>query len=546
MDIKELRQTADNLFGKRLQYMVLLQEIAENFYPERADFTITRVIGQEFAPNIMISYPLLCRRDLSDQFSTMLRPTAKNWFKMGCADERREDNDSKRWLEWAAGTMRRAMYDRATQFTRATKEGDNDFAAFGGAVLSARLNRNLDALLYRCWHLRDVAWTENEEGQINFIARKWKPYARDLVRLFPKTDIPALTKVAAKTPFTEIECYHIVCEADMYDGDARRKPYWSIYFDITHNAILEAMPTINKEYFIPRWQTVSGSQYPYSPATVASLGDARLIQAMTYTLLEAGEKAVNPPMVATEDAVRSDIAVYAGGITWVDMEYDEKLGEALRPLTQDTRNLPFGVDMQRDLRAMINQAFYLNKLTLPQRTPEMTAYEVGQRIQEYIRGALPLFEPMENEYNGALCEITFDIMLRAGAFGSPHDMPKRLRGAEIQFKFESPLHDAIEQQKGQKWIETKQILADAAAIYPPAVAMIDAPTALRDVLNGIQTPAKWVKSEAQVKEAEDQMQAQQNAQALLDKLQQGSEIAKNVGGAQPAAGASAVPAAAVA
>jgi hypothetical protein len=40
----------------------------------------------------------------------------------------------------------------------------------------------------------------------------------------------------------------------------------------------------------------------------------------------------------------------------------------------------------------------------------MTAYEVGQRIQEYIRGALPLFEPMEMEYNGALCERTFEIL----------------------------------------------------------------------------------------------------------------------------------------
>jgi len=41
------------------------------------------------------------------------------------------------------------------------------------------------------------------------------------------------------------------------------------------------------------------------------------------------------------------------------------------------------------------QAFYLNKLNLPQRAPEMTAYEVDHRIQEYIRGALPIFEPMK-------------------------------------------------------------------------------------------------------------------------------------------------------
>jgi hypothetical protein len=32
-------------------------------------------------------------------------------------DTRIEDNTSRRWLEWAEGTQRRAMYDRATFFT---------------------------------------------------------------------------------------------------------------------------------------------------------------------------------------------------------------------------------------------------------------------------------------------------------------------------------------------------------------------------------------------------------------------------------------------
>jgi hypothetical protein len=56
---------------------------------------------------------------------------------------------------------------------------------------------------------------------------------------------------------------------------------------------------------------------------------------------------------------------------------------------------------------------------------------------------------MEMEYNAALCDETFELMLRAGGFGDPRSWPKKLRGAEIDFQFESPLHDIIEQQKGQ-------------------------------------------------------------------------------------------------
>jgi hypothetical protein len=63
-------------------------------------------------------------------------------------------------------------------FTRATKEGDHDFAAFGQTCISVELNKLANGLLYRCWHLRDLAWMENEEGKIGFVARKWKPTNR--------------------------------------------------------------------------------------------------------------------------------------------------------------------------------------------------------------------------------------------------------------------------------------------------------------------------------------------------------------------------------
>jgi hypothetical protein len=200
----------------------------------------------------------------------------------------------------------------------------------------------------------------------------------------------------------------MMVQMDMYDGDLdgydvgndgnpvmvrrgataaerKRYPWVSIYYDTTNQHIMESIATWNPEYVIPRWQTVSGSQYAFSPATIAALPDARLIQAMTYTLLEAGEKIVNPPLIATQDVVKSDIGLYAGAVTWVDRDYDEKLGESLRPMTQDSRGMPLGIEMQNDCRSMIMQAFYLNKLTLPQRSPEMTAYE--GRIQA-------LFEPM--------------------------------------------------------------------------------------------------------------------------------------------------------
>ena len=190
---------------------------------------------------------------------------------------------------------------------------------------------------------------------------------------------------------------------------------------------------------------------------MAALPDARLIQAITYTLLEAGEKSTNPPMIATKGSVKSSIEIFAGGTTWVDQEYDERLGAAIRPIAQDYRGLPAGMEMQRDARGMIAEAFFLNKLTLPPANTagDMTAYETGIRVQEYIRQAMPLFEPMEDDYNGAICNMTFDVLMRGVAFGYVGDMPDAIRRKEVEYTFESTIHDAIERQQGSLFLESK-------------------------------------------------------------------------------------------
>lgn len=538
MDLQTyLIEQGDQLFNKRGTFMSLLQSIAENFYPERADFTASRNLG-DVTDHLMTSYPILARRDLGNAFGSMLRPSSKNWFHIRTSENwDKIDTESRQWLEWSEGRMRRAMYHRTSQFARATKEGDHDFASFGQTVIQATLNQYGRGMLYRCWHLRDCAWMEDASGAVSTVYRRWKPSVRMLVALFGKDKLhPDLVKKLEREPYYEATVWHVIVPSDQCEyGKKVSQPFKSIYIDVEHKHIIEEVGVMEQEYSVPRWQTVSGSQYAYSPATIAALPDARLIQAMTAVLLEAGEKAVSPPMVATQEAIRGDINVYAGGITFVDSDYDERLGEVLRPLTQDKNSIPLGLEMAKDTRAMIAEAFYLNKISLPPAGDTMTAYEVGQRVQEYIRQAMPLFGPMETEYNGPLCEITFNKMLRAGAFGSPLDMPKGLRGRTIEFAFESPLHDAVEREKGQRFIETSQMLAQAAQLDPSVAHIVDAGKALRDVLKAVGVPAAWTRTEGEVEAIIDQeKQAQQSAQ-LLQQMQQGADVVKTLNEASPVA-----------
>lgn len=533
---KELLAQGDYLFGKKQTLNSLHQEIADHFYPERADFTNVRTLGEDFAANLTSSYPPMARRELGNLVSTMLRPVGVDWFEMSIFREDKLDSAGRMWLQDKTQVMKRAMYDKPAQFIRATVEGDHDFVAFGQCVITTELNRMRNGLLYRTWHLRDVAWCENIEGKIDTVHRKWKPTAIDLKQTYKPEQLHSKVFDAVRSDaYTCFQTRNIIVPSDLYDtgsgpnGKSWKTPYVEITVDVDNEHVIEEVGVYYNKYSIPRWQTVSGSQYSYSPATVVSLPDARMIQAMTLTLLEAGEKAVNPPMIVQHDVLRSDISLFAGGYTYVNSEYDEKNGEAVRPLMQDYSKMPFGVELLDRTKQAIMEGFYLNKINLPPPNKDMTAYEVQQRMKEYVNNATPLFQPMEVNYNGSLCDNTFEVMMRAGGFGNRFDMPASLRGQDVQFSFNSPLHDASDQAKANTFLQVHELLAQGISIDPSVSPMIDTKAALREVFEGIRTPERWVRTDQAMSVIQQQLAKKQQANEMLDQISKGAQVATQVG-----------------
>lgn len=533
-DIKYLLQRGDKLHGNRSGLMSLCQEITDNFYPERGNFTTSEHIGTGFADHLYSSYPLIVRRDLGDAAAAMLRPKSKVWMHMTIAgDEDRLSASAKQWLEDKTRRQMKVMYDAFSGFVRATKEGDHDFMTYGQCVIQRETDWSRPGFLYRSWHFRDVAWAEAYSGKIDEIHRNWRPDVRTLVKRFPETVHPDVRKLVEKEPFREVPCRAIVLPVDDYGGERKdyRLPWVVSYLDIEHKHLMQEVNVHSHGYTIPRWKTVSGSQYAFSPATIAALPDARLLQAMTLTLLEAGEAAVRPPMVATTEAIRSDVQLYPGGITWADVEYDERKGDVLRPISQNLAGLPFALEQQDDIRQMLATAFYLNKITMPSRDKDMTAYEASKLYEQYIRDVVPLFEPMETDYNGALCDDTFSEALRIGVFGPTAEIPPELLGQDVIFRFESPLHDAIEREKSTKLEESLRLIGETMQVDENTGLVMDAVTALRDSLRGLGDPEKWIRDEESFASLVEQAQQQKEAEQSLAMAQQAGDANKALGNA---------------
>lgn len=538
---KELVGIGDRLFAKRQPLASLWQEIGENFYATRAHFTREPQIGEDYGADQYDSYPELLRRMLGDSVSAMLRPRDRPWFKTITGVDGIDRNiDNRRVLEEVTSRMRRRMYSVSSNFIGATKQGDHDFVTFGQAVISVEEHEDRERMFMRPFHLGNVAWLENSSLEVDHTHIKDKMTARQMKRKFTEKALHAtVRKACEKNPDQEFPYRIVILPKAEYDyekkskrhseqrdprGDARKMPFIAVYVDEQNNHVMSESPRLLFPLVIPRWLRLSGSPYAFSPATTIALPDSRLIQALGRILLEAGEKAIDPPIAAEEGAVR-EANIAAGAMTWIAAE-DRRVQDVLMPL--DIRyDLQGGLALRQDIRQMLTQAFYIDKLTLPPVDgAKMTAFEVGRRLEEFVRQTLPLFEPMEVEYNSKLLDSIYAQLEVLGEFS---DLPLTpdLRATEIKWEFESPIQTASNRMLVEKFAEAVRLHATGSEMGATSRLRLD--VALHDAMKGTDAPAAWLMSDEEAAAVAEKKAAEQMMVAAMQQLQQGAAVAGQVG-----------------
>jgi hypothetical protein len=530
---KELHKREEKLFKKKANLDALNQELAYNFYPWRADFTVERCLGEEYAEDLFDGAPVRARRDLANARASMLRPRGQQWFKMTLLNRLlAEGAQIARHLDWLNQRMSDMLYEYRAGFVDAMKQVDNDDVTFGNAVHSCEPHRDTEGIvrpLFKTWHLRDCVWLDDPSGvSQDYLARRFKCSARHIKKLFPKAELhEEIRNALDDDPDKEFKLCHTVLPADEYEyykKDGGSGEWASVYYDAQHQTILRERATARFPYRVSRWEKLSGVQYAISPAALTALSDARGMQILQRVFLEAGEKALDPPLKATQGAVIGEVNNYGGGVTWVKADYDEKLGPALELLAPRT-NPPTGIEMKQLAAQAMMSSWYLDKLTIPHQAK--TAYETAQLVEEFVRANIPLFEPWEADTEATL-ENVFEVMLDMGAFGPMTDGPSQLSGRSLTFKFSNPLQDAVEKAKVAQATTALGLIAGGKQADPQMELVADMETMIQDAIRGSGAPARWLTDLEAAKQQKAQNQAaaaqQGNIVSALDQAGQAADI----------------------
>lgn len=481
------------------------------------------------------STAMLANRDLASSVHGVLTNPAFRWAKFRFNNEELNSNaEAVQWLEQTNALFHDAL--NQSNFATEISKGYQMYSALGSMALLQEDDGFDDTgvfnnFVFRAVHLSELAWSENINGIVDVVYRKFQLTGRQLKeRWEDKLDEDTLN-IIANEPEKEFDVYHCMEprppeEVELNEvglAAPKKRPIRSVYVLKKTKMILEEGGYYEFPIHVVRWETSPGEVYGRGPG-LNSLPDVRTLNRAEELHLSAWAKAVNPPMLAEQRNILGQLDLRPGQISVV------KDINGLREMTPQFR-YDVNIEERRDRRDRIKAAFFIDKLLLPPRTEtgEMTAFEVAQRTEQMQRVLGPTLGRLNSELLDPLVRRGFNMMLRGAGFPPlPAILQEQPSGIEVEYvNVLARSQKAEDISNIQSWV---QDLAFIAQLRPEAVDFIDVDGIAKHTAKIRGVPEIAVTDDKAVEALREQRQQQLDAQQQLEAGIGVADIASKVGG----------------
>jgi hypothetical protein len=458
-----------------------------------------------------------------------ITPRTQRWHGLSLSDPSlAEDPKWDRWLEQVVDIMFKARYSPYANFASQASESYMSLMAFGtqAMLVDEVVGKHLR---YKSIHLSEICIAENHVGLIDKVHRKFTLTARQAVQKFGIDMLPdSIARVAEKEPERTFEFIHAVKPNDDGDKDAKGMAFCSYYVACEGRKIVMAGGYRTMPYAVSRNVTSPKEIYGRSPAMTA-LADIRMLNEMEKTTIRAGHRAVDPPLLLSEDGALQAFSVRPNALNYGGVDSNGR--PTVIPL-QTGANLPLSFDMSEQKRKSINDIFYLTLFQILVQNPQMTATEAMLRAQE--KGALlaPVMGRQQSEFLGPLISRELDILTHAGQLPPP---PAPLHEVDMDIEYTSPLVRAQRSGEGVAIMNTLNAVLPFAQIDQKVLKRFnfdEIPVVLAEI-NGM--PSKLLYTDEEMDAINAQEATAQQAQAAVAAAPALSQSVLNIAKANQAA-----------
>ena len=530
--VDDLLQRNKDLKSAKSGWLPHWQEVGEIYLPRQANFTTKSIPGTRHVDEIFDSTPMQARRSLSTSVDALLKPKTERWFEITLADEElMEVHEVKEWLEDTSMRLFKAMYNPHSRFIQRSGEVDDELVTFGTGGLFIGESNDLSRFLFKSLPLQTFSIAESADGIIDTVFIEEELTARQAfqrhgnkIGLKTREALGVGGKQEEKFPF--LQAIYPRKDRDFSKVDNANFPWAADVVDIKSEHQVEESGFKEFPCAFPRWDTTTGEVYGRSPAMLA-LGDSLTLQAMGETILRAGQLAVDPSLLVADDSVFGDVVSFPGGIVSYDAEVAKDLGKLPIEVLNTGSDITLGLEMQKNMRDQVWDAFFRSVLQLPEGTPQMTATEVLERKEQFVRGIGPVFGRLETDYLATTVERCFNIMQRNGGFA---EAPEILLDQSPNFRMQSPVERARKQVELAGLARSLELLSPLIEADPTLLDNFDLDEITRDVPDISGVPARWIRSkDAVIEKREARVEDEQGA-AAMEEAEAASSVVKNLGG----------------
>ena len=500
------------------------QELGDYVCPRKADITKKRTGGDKRTELIFDGTAIHAAELMSASLHGMLTNAATPWFDLRYEnDELNGDDEAKEWLEGATDVMYQHL--ARSNFQEQIHELYSDLVTFGTGVIFIE-NDDDDGFRFSTRHIAEVYVSEDEQGRVDTVFRKYKTTARAAVRQFGEQQVTQrISKLNTDDPYAEIELLHIVMpreDRDRRKRNAVNKPFASIYLDPGEKMIIGESGYDEFPYCVPRFLKASFEiGYGRSPAMTA-LPDTKMVNKMSEIVIRASQLQIHPPLMVPDDGFMLPVRTTPGGLNF----YRSGTRDRIEPLNIGANN-PLGEMQLEQRRQAIRAAFYVDQLILGT-GPQMTATEVVQRTEEKMRLLGPVLGRLQAELLQPLIGRCFAILSRQKAFAAA---PPMLRDGNIDIEYVSPLAKAQRTGDVQSILQMIEFLMPLMQLDQGVADYLDMDGLAKHIIKVTGTPATVVRGEGEVSGIrENRAAAMQQEQELMAAQQ----VASAAGEAAPA------------
>lgn len=437
-DVQELIHLLNRAKGTRTNWDTHWQEVKDRVWPHGADFTTERAPGDKRTEQMLDASAALGLERFSAAMESLLTPRQKRWHTLKPMDEDLEDDSEvMEWLELATDRLFAARSAPTAGFYSQMHECYKSLGAYGNSCLYVDASPR-GGLRYMHISINQTYIALDPFGRIDTVYRCYKQTAKQSVQTWGDKAPPRALESVSVDPFREHEYLHLVRPNSLRDFQApgpRGMEFESIYVCIDDMTLLGHGGYSSNPYLYSRYTVNPTEPYGRGPAMLV-LPNIKILQEQKKTLLRAGHKVVDPPLLLRDDGVLGTggkaVRLWPGGQTFGGLDKEGR--EMVKPLITGAR-LDLTREMMGDEKKIIADAFLESLWLILMEDPskQMTATEILERANEKGQLLGPAMGRQQSELLGPLIERELDIAIRSGDIPPP---PPQLLAYEIEY--ESP------------------------------------------------------------------------------------------------------------